>query len=267
MKHTQLLASLVAFAASNAWCAQVNLQNSTATYSQADYGGFVVSQAIDGILTSDLNGWAIARPPNYNYGATATQAETAVFETSENFGTSAGTSLTFSMYFFHSNPGHNLGNFRLSVTADDRSTFADSLSTGGDVTANWTVLNPLSATSTGGAILGISPDGSILASGPNPATSIYTITAETFLAGITGFRLEALDNPSLPFTGPGRFPNNGNFILDEFVIDAQPVPVPGALSLFAVGLAFIARQAMAKAKMPQRLASRNSLGAFQRRDA
>ena len=82
--------------------------------------------------------------------------------------------------------------FRFSITTDDRSTFADGLSTGGDVTANWIVLDLASAVSTGGQTLTTLPDHSVLASGTNPATDTVTVTALTSLTGITGIRLEVL---------------------------------------------------------------------------
>jgi hypothetical protein len=67
-------------------------------------------------------------------------SETAVFQTVPDLGPSL---LTFTMYFNDPNPGHLLGRFRLSVTTDDRSTYADGLPVGGNVTANWTVLTDL----------------------------------------------------------------------------------------------------------------------------
>ena len=66
---------------------------------------------------------------------------------------------------------------------------------------------------------------------------LYTIEAMTTLTGITGFRLEALFDTSLPLGGPGRA-NNGNFVLTEFTVDAAPVPEPAACaSLSVLGLA------------------------------
>lgn len=232
---------------SGASAAPVALQSATATYSQADYlvpgkiGGFLVSQAIDGKYFDDVNGWSIARPPSYD-GAAATANETAAFETATDLGFSGGTTLTFSLYQYHFNPGHNLGSFRISVTTDDRTTFADGLAVGGDINANWTVLHPFEAASTGGAILEIHADGSIFASGFNPATSIYTVAANTSLIGITGIRLEALEDANLPFSGPGRFPGNGNFVLTEFAVDAfaTPVPEPSGAAMILLGVAVVA---------------------------
>jgi hypothetical protein len=85
----------------------------------------------------------------------------------------------------------------------------------------WTVLKPSEARSAAGATLTIQADGAILASGNNPSTDIYTITTTTELLGITGVRLEALPDPSLPSSGPGRV-FNGNFALNEFQVTAAP---------------------------------------------
>ena len=86
----------------------------------------------------------------------------------------------------------------------------------------WTVLEPDSFTSSGGATLKKLPDHSILASGKNPSPETYTITAKTDLTGITGIRLEALTDTSLPAKGPGRAPN-GNFVLNEFKVASEPL--------------------------------------------
>jgi hypothetical protein len=83
----------------------------------------------------------------------------------------------------------------------------------------WEVLDA-TATSKGGAKLTKQPDGSILASGKNPADETYTITAKTKLSAITAIRLEALPDPSLPAMGPGRAPN-GNFVLSELKLTAR----------------------------------------------
>lgn len=85
----------------------------------------------------------------------------------------------------------------------------------------WTVLEPASFVSSGGASLTKQDDGSILAGGENPSPDTYTITAATDLAAITGFRLEVLPDGSLPEHGPGRAVN-GNFALNEFRVAAAP---------------------------------------------
>ncbi len=216
------------------------LQNATATFSQTSFGGEPVSAAIDGNLANS-NGWAIFRSDN---GNASTTAETAVFETQSDAGFASGTALTFTLHqlYTSTNVQHTIGRFRLSLTTDDRSLFADGLSSNGDVSANWTVLNPLTATATNGATLTIQGDDSILASGASPATSVYTVTGVTSLTAITGFRLEVLEDPSLPSLGPGRF-SNGNFVLTEFTVDVQAVPEPSSLALIATaGVAYVWRR-------------------------
>jgi hypothetical protein len=89
----------------------------------------------------------------------------------------------------------------------------------------WAVLDPTSFTSAGGASLTKKPDGSILASGKNPNSDLYTVLAETSMAGITGIRLEVLPDKSLGGQGPGRAPN-GNFLLNEFQVTVWPTGDP-----------------------------------------
>ena len=201
--------------------AAIPLQNATATFSQTSFGGKPVGQAIDGSLGSD-NGWAIYEGPTDCCGAIpgSTNPQIAVFETASDISIAGGASLTITLQQLFTSAGHNLGRFRLSATTDARSAFADGLASGGDVTAAWTVLAPLSANSTNGATLTILGDNSILAGGTNPATSTYTVNAFTPLVGITGFRLEVLADSSFPDSGPGRN-GNGNFVLTEFQVDAN----------------------------------------------
>ncbi|OHB85934.1 MAG: hypothetical protein A2V98_03705 [Planctomycetes bacterium RBG_16_64_12] len=92
-------------------------------------------------------------------------------------------------------------------------------------TSLWTVLEPATLVSAGGATLTKQPDGSILAGGKNPSPDTYTVTAVTELTGITGIRLEALPDSSLPSNGPGRV-FNGNFALNEFRVTAAPKDHP-----------------------------------------
>jgi hypothetical protein len=215
---------------SNAHAATVPLQQATATFSQTGSGDFSVAKAINGTVADDL-GWAIS-PALFS---TTIPAQTAAFETVSDIGFAGGSILTFTFTQTHSNPGHNLGRFRLSVTTDNRSLFADALPTGGDVTANWTVLDPTSFASANGTTFTKLGDSSLLAGGPNPATDIYTITSLATLTGITGIRLEAIEDPSLPYGGPGRWPGNGNFVLSEFEVSIVAVPEPAAGAIVAMG--------------------------------
>jgi mono/diheme cytochrome c family protein len=93
--------------------------------------------------------------------------------------------------------------------------------------AKWTVLQPSHYVSLGGASLKLLPDGSILAGGKNPDADSYELTAHTDLTGITGVRIEVLNDPSLPAGGPGRDPD-GNFFLSDFEVQAAPADKPAA---------------------------------------
>jgi hypothetical protein len=97
--------------------------------------------------------------------------------------------------------------------------------------AEWTALKPATLNGTGDVTLTASPDGSVLASGANPAVTTYTIIATTPLSRITGLRLEALPDPSLPRGGPGRDPY-GHFHLTGVSVDAAPIG--GASQSFAI---------------------------------
>lgn len=97
------------------------------------------------------------------------------------------------------------------------------------VSAKWLVLEPQSAVSTGKAKLERGDDGSYLVSGANASHDTYTFIAQTKTRGITGVRIEALSDASLPKGGPGRAAN-GNFALSDFQLWAAPTGTasPGA---------------------------------------
>jgi hypothetical protein len=88
----------------------------------------------------------------------------------------------------------------------------------------WTALKPVEAKSEIGAQFAIQDDASVLVSGNN-GKDVYTVRLETDLSGITGIRLEALPDPSLPAGGPGRA-SYGNFVLTEFRLKAAPKSDP-----------------------------------------
>jgi Protein of unknown function (DUF1553)/Protein of unknown function (DUF1549) len=77
----------------------------------------------------------------------------------------------------------------------------------------WTPLDPTELKSEAGATLTTQDDKSIVATG-NLAKDTYTIVAPVDLKGITGLKLEALSDASLPAKGPGRA-QNGNFVVNE----------------------------------------------------
>src|SRR5918912_3089304 len=62
----------------------------------------------------------------------------------------------------------------------------------------WTVLEPASFRSQGGATLTRLEDDSLLAGGQNPPKEVYEVVLRTDLVGITAIRLEALTHASLP---------------------------------------------------------------------
>jgi hypothetical protein len=91
----------------------------------------------------------------------------------------------------------------------------------------WVVLKPSEVKSSGGAVLTVQADGSVLASGKRPEKDVYTITAATELVGVTAVRVEVLADDSLPAKGPGRA-ENGNLHLTEFKLLAAPKGKPAA---------------------------------------
>ena len=100
----------------------------------------------------------------------------------------------------------------------------------------WSVLEPVEFTSTGGATLEKLEDHSVLAKGENPDRDTYEIVAHTDLSGITAIRLEALTHESLPNKGPGRA-ENSNFVLSEIEIEAASLTDPSQKQAVTLALA------------------------------
>ncbi len=82
----------------------------------------------------------------------------------------------------------------------------------------WAGVVPERLASAGGATLTAQPDGSILASGPNPDQDSYALAFRVPEGGIAGLRLEVLPDPAFQGGGPGRAPGNGNFELSEVAL-------------------------------------------------
>ena len=61
-------------------------------------------------------------------------------------------------------------------------------------------------------------DSSILVEDKNSTDAVYRIEADAPVGGITGFRIEALKDASLPMMGPGLQNSNGNFCLTELTV-------------------------------------------------
>ncbi|MGI8671542.1 MAG: DUF1549 and DUF1553 domain-containing protein, partial [Luteitalea sp.] len=103
-----------------------------------------------------------------------------------------------------------------------------------DAATAWTTLVPSHAEGTGGVQLAVADDGSVLAGGPNPQVTVYTIETRTAATDITGLRLEVLLDPSLPKQGPGRDPY-GHFRLTRVQLFAAPASDPSARTRVAFG--------------------------------
>jgi hypothetical protein len=91
----------------------------------------------------------------------------------------------------------------------------------GQSAVEWIVLDPHQFTSKGGATLAKLEDKSIRASGENPATEAYTVTADADVREITAVRLELLPDDSFTAKGPGRSVN-GNVVLTDVRIALAP---------------------------------------------
>jgi hypothetical protein len=87
----------------------------------------------------------------------------------------------------------------------------------GAIDSKWARLTPASAHADT-ATLTVKDDGSVLASGVHAGRDRYTVDVTLPDGAITGFRLEALPDQSLPKGGPGR-DYYGNFVLTGFRID------------------------------------------------
>ncbi|MEO2091907.1 MAG: DUF1553 domain-containing protein, partial [Gemmataceae bacterium] len=80
---------------------------------------------------------------------------------------------------------------------------------------------PTAATLKDGSTLTVKPFGAVLVSGKLEGADTYTATFQVKQAApLTGLRLEALADPSLPMKGPGRA-QNGNFVLNELKVSVK----------------------------------------------
>jgi mono/diheme cytochrome c family protein len=80
--------------------------------------------------------------------------------------------------------------------------------------ATWQPLSVKSAASAKGATLTAEPDGTVLVSGTNENSDIYTVDLSLPPGKYTAIRLEVLPDDKLPAKGPGRAPH-GNFVLTK----------------------------------------------------
>jgi hypothetical protein len=203
------LAMTLAIVPAEATPVPVPLQQATATFSQ---GTFVIGNTIDG---GALTHWGI-------YPATISPI-VAVWETQTD---ESHPQWEFSFHHNAFNPGTLPRKTRISYTTDDRSTFADGLASGGDVTANWTELAPTSIDTslTGGQATTINGDNTIDWGTPT-GNGINIVTVNTALANVTGFRLEliAVDPDGFGYNGPGDVDNT---LLSEIKIEGANLLLP-----------------------------------------
>lgn len=91
----------------------------------------------------------------------------------------------------------------------------------------WTTMpsQTVSAASAEGATLTVTPENTVLASGPNPSTDTHSLVIETNAVGINAFCLEALPHPSLFENRVGRAPN-GNAVLSGITAEAVSAQDP-----------------------------------------
>lgn len=93
-----------------------------------------------------------------------------------------------------------------------------------ELEASWAALVPVAAGADQGTLLEVEADGTVVAGGPAPETETYTIDLELGPGSWTGLALEALPDPSLPGSGPGRSPGNGNFVVSHLTLHRPPSP-------------------------------------------
>jgi mono/diheme cytochrome c family protein len=104
----------------------------------------------------------------------------------------------------------------------------------------WTVIRPeVDKNATGGQRILPQPDGSFVAAGFQPTKSTTVLRLKSDLKGITGFRLEMLNDPNLPANGPGRS-FMGTFGLSGFEVEAAAPEGKAAKVAFAHATADLA---------------------------
>src|SRR5262245_58023150 len=92
--------------------------------------------------------------------------------------------------------------------------------------AEWKVVQPeVDEISTDGQRYLPMPDGSFLAAGYAPVKHRVKMRLKTDVRNITAFRLELLNDPNLPFNGPGRS-IKGSCALTEFEVESAPASDP-----------------------------------------
>ena len=89
----------------------------------------------------------------------------------------------------------------------------------------WVAAPTIAAESSNGSTLAIQSDGSVLASGANPANDRHTLTLSTDATELRMIAVEVMSDPSFTEGRVGRAPN-GNAILDSIVVEATSAADP-----------------------------------------
>lgn len=102
-----------------------------------------------------------------------------------------------------------------------------------DKAGAFTLGSNVTATSLSGQILSKQEDGSFVASGPVPATDVYTVKFRVPTQTVTAFKLSVLADPSFPNRGPGRA-SSGNFLMTkvEAAVNGKPIELSKATASF-----------------------------------
>ncbi len=90
----------------------------------------------------------------------------------------------------------------------------------------WQPIAPLEANAEKGTTLTATSDGTLTTTGESPTHDDYLVLYPSEIPGITAFRLEVLTDDSLPHRGPGRAPENGNFVLSEIILQDYGKNIP-----------------------------------------
>jgi hypothetical protein len=85
-------------------------------------------------------------------------------------------------------------------------------------------------------------DGSLLGGGDVKPGSVMHIWVDTKLTNITGFQVEALTHPNLPYDGPGLV-GRGSFLLKEFTCEVYPTQHAGVTNKVKFRRALASREA------------------------
>jgi Protein of unknown function (DUF1553) len=121
------------------------------------------------------------------------------------------------------NAGDDIGKIKTELAAQEAELDKKQVIWEGGFGTNvqWSPVEVLETQSTAGATFKKLEDGSLLVQG-NRNKDLYTIKIKTTLANITGLRLEAMSDDSLPNKGPGRA-DDGNFVVNSLKATIAPL--------------------------------------------